>query len=127
VDDFGGEIVALNLDSGYYFSLRDLAGAIWRDLVAGHAAEDILSGLHAIDPGLAMKAEHFVAEITTCGLLQPAPDTVPVTTAIESGKLAAAGTVGIVFETYDDMRDLVTTDPIHDVDKEIGWPAREAG
>jgi hypothetical protein len=30
-DDFDGEVVVLNIASGIYFSLRDLAGAVWRD------------------------------------------------------------------------------------------------
>ena len=35
-NDFDGEIVALNLSSGVYWSLRDLAAALWRDVTAGH-------------------------------------------------------------------------------------------
>src|ERR1035438_9324549 len=37
-EDFGGEIVAINLDNGRYYSLRGFAFAVWHDLLAGHTS-----------------------------------------------------------------------------------------
>ena len=52
-DDFGGEVVVLNLISGVYFSLRDLAAAVWRDLAAGHPVESLIAGISRIDEQIA--------------------------------------------------------------------------
>lgn len=123
-EDFGGEVVALNLETGYYFSLLGLAGAIWRDLAAGHATQEITRVLFAIQPELGQRASEFIAELVERGLMRPAPNGGVVPQQIECRELAARGATEIVFETYDDMRDLVMTDPVHDVDEESGWPVR---
>jgi hypothetical protein len=40
--------------------------------------------------------------------------------------LLADGAREIVFEIYEDMQDLILSDPIHDVDETIGWPGLES-
>jgi hypothetical protein len=126
-DEFGDEIVALNLDTGFYFSLRGLAGAIWRDLSAGHPREDIVAALGAIEPQLAPKTVAFVDDLVERGLMRAVADQQPAGTELTSRTLAAAGTTDLVLESFDDMRDLVIADPIHEVEEDAGWPARKAG
>lgn len=123
-EDFGGEIVALNLETGYYFSLRGLAGALWRDLAAGHATQEIVRALSTVRPELGPRASEFIAELVEHGLMRPAASASVVPRKIECGELAARGVTEFSFESYDDMRDLVMTDPVHEVDEEIGWPVR---
>jgi hypothetical protein len=126
-DEFGEEIVALNLDTGFYFSLRGLAGAIWKDLAAGHPREDIVAALGAIEAELAPKTNAFVDDLVERGLMRPAPDPQPPTGELASRALAAGGAIDLVLEAFDDMRELVIADPIHEVEEEVGWPARKAG
>ncbi len=126
-DDFGGEIVALNLETGSYFSLRDLGAAIWRDLASGHGVADVVAALGGPDQPLGGEALGFVKRLVSSGLLRranggEAPAEPPTVLA-----LVAGGTTGIVMDEYDEMRDLILADPIHDVDEEIGWPVRRAG
>ncbi|MBN8993893.1 MAG: PqqD family protein [Rhizobiales bacterium] len=123
-DDFNGEIVALNLESGLYFSLRDLAGAVWRDLVAGHRAEDVVRAVSDSDPALGGEVGALVDRLLAEGLLRPVATDVPATGDITAAAFAAAGARAILVDTYDDMRDLVLTDPVHEVDEEAGWPTR---
>lgn len=123
-DDFGGEIVALNLDTGFYFSLRDLAAAIWRDLAAGHAVEAVLGALGGHEPRLAEDATRLIERIQTEGLMQPAAAIVQPEGAPSVTVLIAGGTTSLAIDSYDDLRDLVMTDPIHEVVEEVGWPLR---
>ncbi|MBN9011127.1 MAG: hypothetical protein J0H63_13740, partial [Rhizobiales bacterium] len=58
------------------------------------------------------------------GLLRPVATDVPATGDITAAAFAAAGARAILVDTYDDMRDLVLTDPVHEVDEEAGWPTR---
>jgi hypothetical protein len=125
-DDFGGEIVALNLDTGFYFSLRDLAGGIWRDLSAGHSVGSIVEVLRNTDPSLVEPATKLIDGIVEQGLMVPSADPAMASEPLTVGALAASGVTGILLESYDDMRDLVLTDPVHDVDEEIGWPVRRS-
>lgn len=123
-DDFGGEIVALNLESGFYFSLRDLAAAIWRDLAAGHAVETVLATLAAHEPRLAEDATRLIERIRAEGLMQAAVDIVLPEGEPSVAGFLASGTTSLAIDSYDDLRDLVLADPIHEVDEQAGWPVR---
>ncbi|MCX5518798.1 PqqD family protein [Kaistia defluvii] len=123
-DDFGGEIVALNLDTGFYFSLRDLAAAVWRDLAAGHSVESVLGPLGAQAPHLAEDATRLIDRIQSEGLMQPAVAVVLAEGDPSVATFIAGGMTSLVIDSYDDLRDLVMTDPIHEVVEEVGWPVR---
>lgn len=123
-DNFAGEIVALNLDTGYYFSLPGLAGAIWRDLAAGHSTQDIVAELAALNPQLGFDANEFINKLVEHGLMRETSMPPGPTSAPEYRTMVAAGVREFVFAPYDDMKDLVMTDPIHEVDEEAGWPVR---
>jgi hypothetical protein len=117
------EVVALNVETGVYFSLRGLAATLWNDLAAGHPAERLAALGEAEGVGAA-PVESFVAQILGHRLMRPA------------GRPAASGEPTsltemrgvrpeIVFEIYEDMQDLILSDPIHDVDPAVGWPPRK--
>ena len=59
-DNFDGEVVVLNIASGVYFSLRDLAGAVWRDLESGHLPSDLVAEIGAVDAQLTTRAREFI-------------------------------------------------------------------
>ena len=44
---FGGEVVAVNLDSGKYYSMLNAGAYIWSALLANHSAEQIAASLSA--------------------------------------------------------------------------------
>jgi len=123
-DDFGGEIVALNLETGFYFSLRDLAAAVWRDLAAGHAVETVLATLGAHEPRLAEDAARLIERIRAECLMQPAVDIVLPEGEPSVAAFIASGKTSLAIDSYDDLRDLVLADPIHEVDEQAGWPVR---
>jgi hypothetical protein len=125
-DDFDGEVVVLNMASGVYFSLRDLAGAMWRDLASGHLPSDLIDELGAVDAELGVRAREFIAQIQQHGLMRPrgVGSTHPAA-AVESVGLARDGNRRLLLETYEDMKDLILADPIHDADEQVGWPAMQ--
>jgi hypothetical protein len=116
------EVVALNVESGIYFSLRELAAGLWNDLAAGHPVETLAECARE-HGGSDEAVTDFAAQLTRYGLMragtaQPAADE-PTTR-----DLLRAGTHEIVFEVFEDMQDLILSDPIHDVDESKGWPHR---
>jgi len=125
-DDFDGEVVVLNIASGIYFSLRDLAGAVWRDLASGHLPSDLVAEIGAVDAQLRSRTREFIAQIEQHGLMRPREigGTHPEGTA-ESVALARSGNRRLLLETYEDMKDLILADPIHDADEQVGWPAMQ--
>lgn len=120
--DFEGEIIALNLASGTYFSLRDLGAVLWRDLAAGHPVET-LAALAAGTLGGPQPVQDFAANAAAQGLMRPAAS---AATPGEEPRLAAALADGtppaLIFEIYEDMKSLILLDPVHEVDETRGWP-----
>ena len=123
-EDFGGEIVAIHLESGRYYSLRGLAGAIWKDMNAGYALETISDALAKTDEALATASRSFVEELKAENLVRPrsAADT-PVALPM-SVTAVRADTEMPRLEAFDDMSDLIKADPIHEVNEGLGWPVR---
>ena len=121
-DDFGGEVVVLNTTSGVYFSLRDLAAALWRDLAAGHSVESLITGISLVDQQIAEPTVKLIDQFERTGLMRRASPRQVETTAIESITVVRAGEKRLTIESFDDMKDIILADPIHDVDDQRGWP-----
>jgi hypothetical protein len=120
--DFEGEIIALNLASGTYFSLRDLGAVVWRDLAAGHSVES-LAKLAAGTLGTTQPVLEFADNATAQGLMRPATNgTVPSGQPQLAAALAGGVAPALVFEVYEDMKSLILLDPVHEVDEMRGWP-----
>jgi Coenzyme PQQ synthesis protein D (PqqD) len=122
------EVIAIDLESGAYFALDDVAAVCWSILAAGgtvHAAVDATLARFDVASETAQRdVEHFVDELVRVGLLgpadrpperAPAPDPAPELRAYEPPAI----------ERFDDLEELLVLDPIHEVD-EAGWPATPA-
>lgn len=119
-EDFDGEFVVLDLESGKYFSLAGGAAIVWRGLTSGHSVTSLFSALPEADPrrdAVARLAESLLGH----GLLVPARNPVAPDPAI-AAELAHAEGFGV--DVFDDLADLLVADPIHDVDQQAGWPHR---
>ncbi len=125
--EFEGEVVALNLSNGIYCSFRDLGAVLWRDLAAGHAVE-AMAALLAPTLGGTQAVEDFAARITAEGLMRPAPGaTSPQVQPQVVAALAAGVAPALTFEVFEDMKNLLLFDPVHEVDEVKGWPALPNG
>ena len=114
-----GEVVAIDLESGRYYSLEGPAARAWEAVQAGHDFDGIVAAV-ADAAGLgAAEAEAdvgaFLAELEAEGLLAGGNGSGP--------PAPGPGRVSLVLHRYTDMQDLIVLDPIHDVD-ETGWPNR---
>lgn len=121
-DDFGCEIVALNCATGMYFSLTDLAAAIWRDLAAGHSVQSIISELSSINGRVADATAKFVNDIERAGLMRRTNPHPVERAAPESAALVSTGETRLTMQSFEDMKDLILADPIHEADHQVGWP-----
>lgn len=112
-EEFGGEMVILNLGSGKYFGLN-ASGAMSWDAISKGATVARLTPETAKQTQLAV----FIERLLEFGLITPAD--VDSGYAPSSFNLNAAPEI----EVYDDLADLIIADPIHDVDADSGWPVR---
>lgn len=119
------EVIIANLDTGIYYSARGLGIPIWELLVAGNtqeATESLLAERYPSargDLGLALSS--FVHDACIENLL------VEVTTEVAANLHEQIHYPDSyeppVLEKYDEMKDLLMLDPVHEVDEQ-GWPSR---
>lgn len=129
-EEFEGEVVAVNLESGTYFSLLGSAADIWRLLSRAPAtADEVVAGLHeSLDctgVDVAADVQRCLAELTGLDLITTEPDNIPAA-AVESDDDEIDLTERRPYqppqvEAFNDLQDILLLDPIHDVD-EAGWP-----
>jgi hypothetical protein len=117
-----GEVIAIDLERGSYYSLLGPAAQVWGAIVAGRSAQEILaavvpaSAASSLDGSLlgflgALLAEQLIRRATA-----GAPSSIPI------APLAPWSADALRFERFTDMQDLLILDPIHEVDDEAGWP-----
>ncbi len=125
-EDFGTEIVVLNLSNGKYFSLTGVAANLWNDITQGHRPQDILGHLDSAQSKNTQAVQDFVLDLIREELIRSVP------TETAPAPLSTATTIASFnnsveppkLEAFDDMAELILSDPIHDVDEDVGWPVK---
>ena len=124
-ESLDGEVIAIHFDTGAYYSLRGSAARIWEVLADSPASPDAIASRFeggAVETGASVDV--FLKSLCEEGLAELADAEV-------SGTSEEDGTKGDLafekpeFERFDDMRELLLADPIHEVDEE-GWPQVQA-
>jgi hypothetical protein len=120
---FGDEIVLANYDSGLYYSLIGTGVDIWLGLKAGLAVEEIVAVLcttYSRDAAdIPSAVQSFVDHLKAEGLLLR----LDKITERQHWSPAAHSFSPPVLERFDDLRDLLLLDPVHEV-AQAGWPLR---
>jgi hypothetical protein len=122
------EVIAIDLESGAYFALDDVAAVCWSILAAGGttgAAVDATVAQFDVAAGTAQSdVEGFVEELVRVGLLAPI-DRPPARPELPDAVPGDREYRAPAIERFDDLEELLVLDPIHEVD-EAGWPATPA-
>jgi hypothetical protein len=123
-ESFGDEIVVLNLVDGIYYAFGGAAVVAWPYLVAQHSEPAIASAL-ATKYGVPAETlghdlTEFVGRLVSEQILLTAPEKTSEIDCSQIGSLPEYQ--GFSFERHTDMEDLLTLDPIHEVDPQKGWP-----
>lgn len=114
------EVIVAHLETGAYYSLRGSAVPIWQLLIAGHSVASIRKIVRekmALDA--AAEIDSFTEKLVSEGLLRPAPSlaySMPDLLWPEKWDSPA-------FEKYEEMKNLLMLDPVHEVDEQ-GWPSK---
>ncbi len=124
-EDFAGETVILHFDHGTYFSLRGSAGTIWSLLQEPTSVSAIIAVSRALGGSLPSDFEatlsSFVGKLIEHDLVtgSPGPEKALVLSADAIASLAEPPNL----EIYTDLSELITMDPVHEIDVLTGWPA----
>ncbi len=126
-EDFGGEMVAINFDTGKYYGLSETALAIWNLLMRPRTETELIEALEQrFEAG-----EHDLAANTRAFLKILSDEKLLIITEANSETETANGAEKKAFtvpglEVYSDLQELIMLDPVHDADPEHGWPVRKA-
>jgi hypothetical protein len=119
VDD---EVIIIDMAEGNYFSLRGSAAAVWALAVQGlpvsHIASAIGGATGRTPENVLQDVEEFIRQLEQEGILAEGPSPADKPTDPE---LASFEYTPPVLDKFTEMQDLLTLDPIHEVD-ETGWP-----
>jgi len=118
-----GEVIAIDLERGSYYSLVGPAAEVWSALIAGRSGQEILAAANtALDQAPAAKLQGFVESLLTEQLIRRAAAPSGSTAGTPLAPITPWPQDGLRFERFTDMQDLLILDPIHEVDDEAGWP-----
>ena len=114
-----GEVVMIDLATGLYYSFTGTAGQVWSALEAGAGRTGTLAAMTAsYGSDAAPAVDSFIDELLAEGVL--------VESAGEDGTVPDINGQGPfeppVLERYTDMAGILSIDPIHEVNEEVGWP-----
>ncbi|MEQ9814717.1 MAG: PqqD family protein [Azospirillaceae bacterium] len=129
-EDFDDEIVAINLDTGRYFSLRGTGHAAWSHLASGGSLRALTGEPEALPEDARAAALAFLETLIGEGLLRERGEATDsavspaATPATSSPALAPGALLALAVESFDDMQEMLLADPIHEVEEETGWPVR---
>jgi hypothetical protein len=121
---FDDEIVVLNVIDGVYYAFRGAAVPAWPYIIAQHP-EPVIASTLATRYGIQADAvtvdlTEFIERLASEKILLTASENTSGIDYSQSASLTKYA--GFIFERHDDMDDLLTLDPIHDVDAQKGWP-----
>jgi hypothetical protein len=117
-----GEVIAVNLKTGHYYSMSGPAADIWSLICAG-VPQKMWAQIVGAAFGAPIAEDDFdkiIAACTDAGLITHAAAS-PKGDFNLPADYARTGWVAPRLEEFDDMRDLILVDPIHDTTA-LGWP-----
>ncbi len=128
------EAVIVNLETGNYYMLKETGERIWAALARGASVRNIVDELGGAADGtdgvLEATVSAFLGELLEEGLIVPAPEAADAPRAAGAPAGAGRGTPvpPPVLQKFQDMKELILLDPVHEVHEDLGWPhPRPAG
>jgi len=125
------EVMAINLETGAYYALDDVAADVWTLVAGGRPLDDAgaeIAARYAVAEGVA-RADigRLVDDLVREQLLVEAAGEPPAGAdpaglpPLGDGRTYAAPTLN----KFDDLEELLRLDPVHEVD-DVGWPVPRA-
>jgi hypothetical protein len=121
---FDDEVILANFDTGIYYSLTDTAADIWLGLKSGATVDDIAAAFAKLGGGGAEDYKKpvagFIETLLAENMILPLEGTAdPQPWSPQFSNSFSQPVLG----RFEDLRDLLFLDPVHDV-SEAGWPMR---
>jgi len=111
-----GEVVVIHFETGSYYSLTGISAQLWQWLASRATRAQMLDALGPLTADQVRSVDDFIDSLVKEGIIEEAPGEPAAPLAKYGGPFEEPK-----FAKYNDMTNLLLSDPIHDVD-ETGWP-----
>lgn len=118
-----GEVIAIQLATGHYYSMGGVAADIWSLLTEEsdvEAISQVLANHYQLPENSKTEIEHFLINARSVKLVKIAQQ-VSETPRLLPDDFTRASWVTPILQEYTDLQDLILVDPVHDT-KATGWP-----
>jgi hypothetical protein len=121
-----GETIIIDLDTGNYYSVNKSAAIIWNQIEMNNSTNNILQSIlnfYDTDEDTAEKSVGEISKFLLTNNLISEVDLVVSLSKIEKINNNKKELFIIPkIEKYDDMKEMLLADPVHDVSENDGWP-----
>ena len=128
IEDFGDEIIIVNLHNGAYFSMKGAAAVVWKNLMQttdlAHLLEQ-LSTAYDLDSDALKGVRQFMEQCAEDELFVLSNGEFSHFDTFQPSQSELPPLQKPAYEKFTNMQDILLLDPIHDVG-ELGWPHRKA-
>jgi hypothetical protein len=127
-EQFEDETVLINTETGFYYSLSQEGSQILRLIDEECSADALLSMLFETTDefaSIAGEISNFLANLANEGIIVPCSVEHKNSAEVLGDKPRCANPAQFktpVLQRFDDVRELLLIDPVHQVDQEYGWP-----
>lgn len=126
---FDGEALAINLDTGTYYSMPGLSAEVWAWLIKSVPVDTIVQMLNEIcdgDPAtIAAEVDGFVEKLRRHQLILPSEAPAMGIEFAKSHSATVNRPLLLALDIHTDMQDILLLDPIYEV-AELGWPTAKS-
>ena len=121
---FDTEVIIANFETGIYYSLAGTAADIWRGLECGASVDEITMAFVALGTeDVEASISSFIEKLLNEKIIMPCVGVPP--SRPWSPQFSKSFSLPVL-DRFDDLRELLFLDPVHDV-SEAGWPVVKDG
>lgn len=121
-DAIDNEVVAVNLETGTYFSLFQQSAWLWSALTTGQSVQTVVESVQDLGPYSKEMVYSFVMELLKYELIEPLSADSPLSQPTEMlPPIPPAPFAPLTINAHMELQDILLLDPVHDSD-ETGWP-----
>lgn len=121
-----GETIIINLDTGNYYSTNGTAAIIWSQIESNNGTQNILNYFlnhYEVKEDILEKSIIEIIDLLIKDnlIIESVSNTLDEISEKQENVQKESFIIPKI-EKYDDMKEMLLADPIHDVDEKDGWP-----
>lgn len=121
-----GETIIINLDTGNYYSINTTGAIIWNQIQSNNGTQNILEYFlnhYDVNTDVITKSiTEIISSLLKDNLILESESSSIQNIKEEIKNISKEPFLAPKIEKYDDMKEMLLADPIHDVSEKDGWP-----